>query len=415
MARSLCLLVAFSAVLLGACSPDLLATTPAATTALPGAKSATTSVAPGATSVPAAMPAPSLEPATPTEPGDSRTPVTTQESAPATAANPPTPLATVTPALVIPASLAAVRTYSATVRVDGSSTVFPITEIAAQELVAYASQIQVQLGVSGTGGGFKKFCTGETEVSNASRPINQEEIDACTRNGIAFVELPLAYDGLSVIVNPANTWAECLTVAELKRIWEPAAEGSLSLWNQIRPEFPAEPITLYGPGRDSGTYDYFTGAIVGEEGVSRSDFTGSEDDYLLAQDVAADPHGLGFFGVAYYREYQEYLRVVAIDGGNGCIAPTEEHIADGSYQPLSRPLFIYVRADALEQPAVQAFVEFYVANARQFVTRARYVPLTRRLYGLVAQRTAARTVGTVFDSGMQVGLSLQDLLELERQ
>jgi phosphate transport system substrate-binding protein len=227
----------------------------------------------------------------------------TATSLPPTTAE-PTPTTAPAPTLRAP-TLTPDRSLRGTILIEGSSTVFPIAEIAVREFQAMVSDVQIPLGVSGTGGGFKKFCTGETAISNASRPINAAESAMCRENGITFVEAPIAFDGISVVVNPANTWARCMTVAELRMLWEPAAEGRILRWSQIRPDWPDADLTLYGAGEDSGTYDYFTSAVVGEEGVSRRDFTGSEDDYILAQGVARNPNGPGFFGYAYYSEFTE--------------------------------------------------------------------------------------------------------------
>lgn len=297
--------------------------------------------------------------------------------------------------------------------IDGSSTVFPIIETSALAFRGHAPNVDIRLGVSGTGGGFKKFCAGETIISNASRPIKESEAAECAAQNISFIELPVAFDGLSVVVNPANSWAVCMTVDELRQIWEPTATGVITSWNQVRADWPAEPMRLYGAGADSGTYDYFTLAVVGEEGVSRQDYTGSEDDYLLAQDIAEDTGGLGFFGYAYYVEYADRLRLVEIDAGAGCVSPGPETIAQGSYQPLSRPIFVYVRADALERPEVRAFVDFTLANGPALVNEARYVPLPPRAYELALLRVERGVTGSVFSGGSQTGISIEQLLELE--
>ena len=304
-------------------------------------------------------------------------------------------------------------TLSGTIVIDGSSTVFPISDVVAREFATVAPAVQIQLGVSGTGGGFKKFCAGETDLSAASRPIKQSEKDACRAQNIRFVEIPVAFDGLSVVVHQANTWVTCVTVAELKHLWEPAATNTITTWQQLRPEWPASPVQLYGAGADSGTFDYFTSAIVGSEGASRTDYIGSEDDYLLAQDIASDPNALGYFGYAYYREYRDRLKLVAIDGGDGCILPSESTIADGTYQPLSRPIFIYVRADALDRPAVASFVEFYLTDLARVVQSVQYVPLPPRAYQLAAERVRERKLGSVFSGGSQVNVSIEELLKLE--
>jgi phosphate transport system substrate-binding protein len=239
------------------------------------------------------------------------------------------------------------------VNIDGSSTVFPVTQAMAEEFNLVASNVQVPVGVSGTGGGFAKFCEGETDISNASRPISEDETELCEENDILFIEVPVAYDGLSVVVNPENDWATCLTVEELGVMWAPEAENEITNWNQIRDDFPDAELVLYGPGTDSGTYDYFTDAVTGEEGASRGDFTGSEDDNVLVQGVSSDVNALGFFGYSYYVENTDSLKLVAIDDGDdsngeGCIEPSAETINNGTYQPLSRPLFIYVNAEAAE-------------------------------------------------------------------
>lgn len=334
----------------------------------------------------------------------------------------PTPAATQAAPAATPASAARPRptleptraaALAGTIVIDGSSTVFPITEAVAAEFRAAAPGVEVQLGVSGTGGGFKKFCAGEIDIAEASRPIKRDEEAACAANGIGFIEIPVAFDGISVVVHRDNTWADCLTVAELKRLWEPAATGVITTWRQLRPEWPATPIQLYGAGADSGTFDYFTSAIVGSEGASRSDYTGSEDDYLLAQDIAGNPGALGFFGYAYYREYQDRLKLVAVDAGAGCVTPAEETIASGGYQPLARPMFAYVRPEALDRPEMAAFVEFYLADLARIVEQVRSVPLPARAYELAALRISQRRLGSIFGGGSQIGISIERLLELE--
>ncbi|RRR69541.1 MAG: PstS family phosphate ABC transporter substrate-binding protein [Candidatus Viridilinea halotolerans] len=337
--------------------------------------------------------------------------------APPAAAPPPNtpaapPTATRTVATMLPTS-AATLDLAGEVRVDGSSTVFPITEQATRRFHEIAPQVDVSLGVSGTGGGFARFCGGETDISGASRPIKESEGELCTANDIAFIELPVAYDGISVVVSADNDWVECMTVAELGQMWAPEAEGVIMNWQQVRSTWPDRPLLLRGPGPDSGTYDYFTAATVGEEGVSRNDFVGSEDDYLIAQDVIDDPGALGFFGYAYLVEYGELLRGVAIDNGAGCVVPSVETIADGSYQPLSRPIFVYVRTDALERPAVAAFVQHYIDYAPELATEARYVPLSPGVYDLVASRLERRITGSAFAGGAELGVSMEQLLTLE--
>ncbi|MGH9341868.1 MAG: PstS family phosphate ABC transporter substrate-binding protein [Acidobacteriota bacterium] len=303
------------------------------------------------------------------------------------------------------------------IAVDGSSTVFPITEAVAEEFRAEAPNININVGISGTGGGFQRLCRGGIEIANASRPIKESESEECRQNNIEYIELPVAYDGISVVVNPANDWASSITVAELKKLWEPEAQEQIRRWNQVNPEWPDEEIHLFGPGVDSGTYDYLTQAIVGEEGASRGDFTSSEDDNVLVQGVAADQYALGFFGYAYYEENKDKLKVLAIDDGNPengteVVAPTRESISEGTYQPLSRPMFIYVRRDAADQPAVKRFIDFYLQSAPQLVGAVGYVALPQESYQLVEERFQNRVTGSVFEGGgSQVGVSVEDLLK----
>jgi phosphate transport system substrate-binding protein len=302
---------------------------------------------------------------------------------------------------------------SGRILIDGSSTVFPITEAAAGEFGRKAPGVRVHLGVSGTGGGFKKFCRGETDLSDASRPIKAEEAKRCATAEVRYVEVPIAMDGISVVTHPDNRWSPCITVEELQLLWRPEAEGHILRWDQVRPGWPPRPIALYAPGRDSGTFDYFTHAIVGEEGQSRDDFTGSEDDYLLAQDIAGDPNSLGFFGFSYYLEYQDRLQLVGVDSGEGCRKPDPEAILEGRYRPLSRPIFFYASMRSLDRPEVAAFVDLYLSRARELVTRARYVPLPDTAYALAAERVRRRITGSMFSGGSQVGVSIETLLLLE--
>jgi len=302
------------------------------------------------------------------------------------------------------------------VHTDGSSTVFPITEAMAEEFQKKDKATKVVVGMSGTGGGFKKFCRGETDISNASRPIRSVEAADCKKNGIQFIELPIAIDALAVMVNPKNTWAGELTVAELRKMWEPAAQGKVMNWNQIRAGFPNRPLRLYGAGVDSGTYDYFTLAINGKEHSSRGDFTASEDDNVLVQGIAGDINALGFFGLAYYHENRAKLKGVAIklnDKAKG-VLPSFDTAKDGSYQPLSRPIFLYVRLDAAQKkPEVARFVEFYLnkANAAKLIQEVGYVPLPPDAYDFVLQRFRERRTGTAF-TGSKVGVSVDELLKL---
>jgi phosphate transport system substrate-binding protein len=295
--------------------------------------------------------------------------------------------------------------------------VFPITEAVAEEFQK-TNSAKVTIGVSGTGGGFKKFCAGEIAIAGASRPIKPTEEQACAASKIEFIELPVAYDGLAVITNPKNTWAKTLTVAELKKLWEPEAQGKLTKWSQIRTGFPDKEIHLFGPGVDSGTYDYFTKAVVGEEHKSRGDYTSSEDDNVLVTGVSRDIGGLGFFGLAYYEENKDKLSLVGIDDGNpdngkGPILPSAQTVRDGTYQPLSRPIFIYVSKAAAARPEVKAFVDFYLTKGEELVKDARYVPLPVKAYELAHQRFSNNKVGSVFSGGSQVGVTVEALLARE--
>jgi phosphate transport system substrate-binding protein len=311
-------------------------------------------------------------------------------------------------------------TAQQTIEIDGSSTVFPITEAMAEEFqIESGGKYRVTVGISGTGGGFKKFCRGETHISDASRPIKESEREACKAAGIEFIELPVALDALTVMVNPENDWVDHLTVEELKKIWEPAAQDTVTNWSQVREGFPDRPLTLYGAGTDSGTYDYFTEAVVGEEGASRGDFTASEDDNVLVQGIASDQNALGFFGLAYYVENQDKLKAVPIQppGGGEPVAPSVETARNGSYQPLSRPIFIYVSEQAAdEMDAVQQFVEFYLnpENAELLVEEVGYVPLPTEAYELALRNFEERHTGTAFGGGSQVGVAVEDLLQAQK-
>ena len=264
------------------------------------------------------------------------------------------------------------------IRIDGSSTVFPITEAVAEEFQKLHRKVRVTVGISGTGGGFKKFATGQTDINDASRPIKGKEKDKAEKNGIDYIELPVAYDGLSVVVNPKNEFLDYLTVTELRKIWQPGS--TVKNWNDVRPDWPNKPIKLYGPGADSGTFDYFTKKINGKSQASRSDYTASEDDNVLVMGVAGDTYSLGYFGYAYYKENQDKLKVVAIDGGDGPIKPSEKTINDGTYKPLSRPIFIYVNNKAAKRPVIKEFVSFYLKNAAVLSKEVGYVPLPGTKY-----------------------------------
>ena len=269
---------------------------------------------------------------------------------------------------------------SATITIDGSSTVYPISEALAEEFRAEFPDTDITIGVSGTGGGFKKFGRGEIDIANASRPIKESEGQDAAKNNISYVQLEVAYDGLAVVVNPDNNWINCVTVEQLKKIWEPGAQGKIKKWNQIDPSWPNEDIRLFGPGVASGTFDYFTEAIVGESGKSRGDYTASEDDNILVQGVSGDKFSLGFFGLAYFEENKNKLKLVQVDGGTGCISPTGESITNGTYAPLSRPLFIYVSSVAIKNPQVVNFINFYLKTAPSLLKDVGYIPLAPAEY-----------------------------------
>ncbi|WP_086764189.1 PstS family phosphate ABC transporter substrate-binding protein [Nostoc sp. 106C] len=305
-------------------------------------------------------------------------------------------------------SMSAVQSQSvSTIKVDGSSTVFPITEAAAEEFQkSQGGRVRVTVGISGTGGGFKKFCRGETDISDASRPILQKEIADCKANGIRYVELPIAYDALTVVVNPQNNWAKNLTVAELKKIWEPGAQGKVSNWSQVRSGFPNTPLKLFGPGTNSGTFDYFTEAVVGKAKSSRGDFTASEDDNVLVQGISRDKNALGYFGYAYYAENSKKLRAVSING----VLPSEATVKNGTYTPLSRPLFIYVSSKSIDKPEVKQFVQFYLQNAAKFSQEVRYVALPGSAYTTAQSHFNKKRFGSVFAGKEAVGLKINELL-----
>ncbi|MBX3119831.1 MAG: PstS family phosphate ABC transporter substrate-binding protein [Fimbriimonadaceae bacterium] len=294
------------------------------------------------------------------------------------------------------------------VMIDGSSTVYPIMERMAEDFMDTNKNVRITVGTSGTGGGFKKFIAGEIDIADASRAIEEKEIEALKANGIDFVEIPIAFDGVSVVINPQNDFAGTLTVAELKKIWEPGSK--VQLWSEVREGFPAEKITLFGPGTDSGTFDYFTKAINGEEKASRSDYTASEDDNSLVQGVQGDKYAMGYFGYAYYEKNKESLKAVTIDNGKSKVGPSFESIADGTYQPLSRPLFLYVRAKALDRPEIVSFLKYVMGEGSKSLRDVGYVPLPDGAYELANKRIDAKTTGTVFH-GAEVGVRIEDILQ----
>jgi phosphate transport system substrate-binding protein len=303
------------------------------------------------------------------------------------------------------------KQYKGRISIDGSSSVYPITEAVAEEYRLRHGDIRVTVGVSGTGGGFKKFARGETDISNASRPIKEPEIKACADANIGFIEIPVAYDGLAVVVSPANDFVSYLTVEELKRIWEPAAQKKILSWKQVRPEFPDVPLRLYGAGTSSGTYDYFTEAIVGKAKASRGDYTASEDDNVLVQGVSTDKGALGFFGLAYYTENKSKLKLVGIDAGKGPVYPTDSTVRTGTYAPLSRPEFIYVNARSASSPVIQDFVRFYMDHAPQLVQEVGYVPLPAEAYKLGYSRFLKKKTGSMFVNKSTVGADLVQLMK----
>ena len=299
------------------------------------------------------------------------------------------------------------------VKIDGSSTVYPITEAVAEDFQK-ATGTKVTVGISGTGGGFKKFARGETDVQGASRPITEEEVKAAKEGGIEYLELPIAYDALTVVVNAKNDWLETITVSELKKIWEPEAQGKITKWNQIRPEWPNKEIKLYGAGSDSGTFDYFTEAINGKSKASRGDYTASEDDNVLVQGVEGDKHALGYMGFAYYEAHQKRLKALGIEWnekGKPPVKPTEEAVLAGNYNPLSRPLFLYVNVKSLDKPEVKKFVEFYLANVARLTQEVKYIPLPESAYVKVRERLAKLQKGTAFAGHAEMAIPIAEILK----
>lgn len=271
------------------------------------------------------------------------------------------------------------------IEIDGSSTVFPISQAMAEEFqIAGERAVRVSVGVSGTGGGFQRFCNGETDITNASRRIDEAEAASCRAEGIEPVELQIARDGLTLVVHPSNDWVACVSVAELRRVWMPGSE--IERWSQLRPDWPDEELKLYGPDTDSGTFDYFTAAVVGEAGASRGDYTASADDNVLVGGVSGDPGALGYFGYAYFEDNREQLRAIEVDGGEGCVAPSRETILNGTYAPLARPMYIYVRRDALDRSEVRAFVHFYLEQAATLIPETGYIPLEPEAYAEIRAR-----------------------------
>jgi phosphate transport system substrate-binding protein len=302
---------------------------------------------------------------------------------------------------------------STVVKLDGSSTVFPITEAVSEEFQK-AHKTKVTVGISGTGGGFKKFCRGEIDIANASRPILKNEIETCAKAGIKYIELPIAFDALTVVVNPKNTFVKQLSVEQLKKMWEPAAQGKVNTWKMVDASFPDEKIKLYGAGSDSGTFDYFTDAIVGKAKSSRGDYTASEDDNVLVQGVSRDIGGLAYFGYAYYAENQKKLKAVPIVNKQGkAVLPSSENVISGAYNPLSRPLFIYISEKSLAKPEVANFANFYLKNAPALIKEVKYIPLPAKAYELATKHLVNKKLGTVFGGEPDVGATIEEILKRE--
>lgn len=319
-------------------------------------------------------------------------------------------------ATVILASAMSPVHAQAIVKIDGSSTVFPPTEAVAEDFQkAKKGVVKVTVGISGTGGGFKKFCRGETDISNASRPILKKEMEECAKVGIKYIELPIGFDAMTVVVNPKNSFLNQITVEELKKMWEPAAQGKIMKWNQVNPAWPDAPIKLFGAGADSGTFDYFTEAIVGKAKSSRGDYTASEDDNVLVQGVSRDVNALGYFGYAYYVENNKKLKAVAIieKAGKPAVLPSVKSVLDGTYQPLARPIFIYVNAKAVDKPEVKEFVDYYLRNAKKLVAEVKYIPLSDSDYKHALDNFSKKKTGTAFGGEAEVGVKVSELLARE--
>lgn len=297
------------------------------------------------------------------------------------------------------------------IKIDGSSTVYPVTDAIAKEYRKVNSKAKIDVQFSGTRGGFNKFCIGETDISNASRPILLQEAEVCASNGVAFIELPVAFDALTLAVNPKNDWAKDITMDELKKVWEPAAEGKINNWNQIRSSYPDRPLTLFGAGKDSGTYDYFNEVVSGNAEASRSDYTGSENDNELVAGIEKDPNALGYIPFAYYEASQNRLKALAVDNGKGAVLPSREAVANAKYQPFSRPLFIYVNAKAAQdKPELQAFVEYYLTHAGRVSNTVGYIPLPTEAYRLATIQFTRGEIGTVFEGVPQPNVTISELL-----
>ncbi len=307
---------------------------------------------------------------------------------------------------------------SSVVKIDGSSTVYPLTEAVAEDFQITHHETKVTVGISGTGGGFKKFCRGETDIQDASRPITKEEMAVCRENSVTYFEFPIAFDSITVVVSPKNTWLKEVSVADLKKIWEPAAQGKITKWNQVRAEWPDAPIKLYGAGSDSGTFDYFTEAVVGKAKASRGDYTASEDDNTLVQGIKDDKNALGYIPYAYFEANKSKLRAVGIVGGEKApkkvaIMPTKASVIDGTYFPLSRPIFIYVSAKSATRPEIRNFTEFYLKNIAKLADQVKYVALPPKAYTLGLKHFKDGKLGTKFGGEPKIGLRIEEILKLE--
>jgi phosphate transport system substrate-binding protein len=301
------------------------------------------------------------------------------------------------------------------IKVDGSSTVFPITEAVADAFREKNSNVRVNIGIAGTGGGFKKFCKGETDISDASRPILKKEMIECAKNGVFYMELPVAFDAITVVINPKNKFLSKITVEELKKLWEPAAQGTIMTWDQVNPAWPKQPVKLFGPGAESGTFDYFTEAIVGKTKSSRTDYTGSEDDNVIVQAVSRDPNAMGYFGFSYFQENSKKLKAAAIiqKAGKPAVLPSVKAVLDASYQPLARPLFIYVNVKSDERPEVKEFIDFYLNHAENLVKQVKYIPLSGKDYRHTAVNYKVKKTGTAFGGEPEIGVTIEELLKRE--
>jgi len=314
------------------------------------------------------------------------------------------------------ASVAANVAHAEVIKIDGSSTVYPITEAVAEEFQkAKKNAVKVTVGISGTGGGFKKFCRDETDFANASRPITEKEMELCKEAGVEYIEMPVAYDALTIVANPKNTFLKQVTVEEMKKLWEPAAQGKVTKWNQVNPAWPDAEIKLFGAGADSGTFEYFTEAMVGKAKSSRGDYTASEDDNVLVQGVSRDVNAIGYFGYAYYAENMARLKgVLVVNPKTGkAVEPSGANVENGSYAPLSRPIFVYVKAKSLAKPEVREFVEFYMKNADKLVREVKYVPLPKKAYEGNIQHAKDKKVGTVFGGKNEIGITVEEILKRE--